>query len=47
VTLIPVAAGVLQPIWGITIDPIYAAAAMAASSLTVMLNALRLSRVRR
>ncbi len=42
VTLIPVAAGVLYPAWGITLDPILAAAAMAASSVTVVLNALRL-----
>jgi Cu+-exporting ATPase len=42
VALIPVAAGVLYPIWGITLDPVLAAAAMAASSVTVVLNALRL-----
>ena len=42
VSLIPVAAGVLYPIWGITLDPILAAAAMAASSVTVVANALRL-----
>jgi Cu+-exporting ATPase len=41
-TLIPVAAGVLYPAWGITLDPILAAAAMAASSVTVVANALRL-----
>jgi Cu+-exporting ATPase len=42
VTLIPVAAGVLYPTWGIVLDPVLAAAAMAASSVTVVANALRL-----
>jgi P-type Cu+ transporter len=42
VTLIPVAAGVLYPLWGVLLDPILAAAAMAASSVTVVTNALRL-----
>ncbi len=42
VSLIPVAAGVLYPLWGVTLDPILAAAAMAASSVTVVANALRL-----
>ncbi len=39
---IPIAAGVLYPFLGILLNPIIAAAAMAASSLTVVLNALRL-----
>jgi P-type Cu+ transporter len=42
VTLIPVAAGILYPTWGILLDPVLAAAAMAASSVTVVANALRL-----
>ena len=47
VSLIPVAAGVLHPLWGITLDPILAAAAMAASSVTLVANALRLHSFRR
>jgi Cu+-exporting ATPase len=42
VSLIPVAAGALYPVWGLTLDPVLAAAAMAASSVTVVANALRL-----
>ncbi|MFN3936859.1 MAG: heavy metal translocating P-type ATPase [Gemmobacter sp.] len=40
--LIPVAAGVLWPVFGIQLSPILAAAAMAASSVFVLSNALRL-----
>ena len=39
---IPVAAGVLYPLFGLLIGPIFAAFAMSASSLSVVLNALRL-----
>jgi Cu+-exporting ATPase len=40
--LIPVAAGVLFPFFGILLNPIFAAAAMGLSSITVVTNALRL-----
>jgi len=40
---VPVAAGVLYPVFGITLSPIIAAAAMSLSSVSVIANALRLN----
>jgi ATPase, P-type (transporting), HAD superfamily, subfamily IC len=42
---IPVAAGFLYPIFGILLNPMYAGMTMAFSSITVVLNALRLRRI--
>ncbi len=41
-SLIPVAAGILYPFFGVTLNPIFAASAMALSSVSVVTNALRL-----
>jgi Cu+-exporting ATPase len=46
VILIPVAAGLLYPFWGILLSPILAGAAMAFSSVSVVTNSLRLKRWR-
>jgi cation transport ATPase len=39
---IPVAAGVLYPVYGITLSPVIASLAMALSSVSVVTNSLRL-----
>ncbi len=46
VALIPVAAGVFYPLFGILLSPILAASAMAFSSVFVLTNALRLRRLK-
>jgi Cu+-exporting ATPase len=43
---VPVAAGVLYPVFGLLLSPIFAGAAMAMSSVSVVSNALRLKRVK-
>ena len=43
---VPIAAGVLYPVFGILLSPILAAAAMSLSSVSVIGNALRLRRIK-
>lgn len=45
VILIPVAMGALYPVWGILLNPIFASAAMALSSISVVGNSLLLKRI--
>jgi Cu+-exporting ATPase len=46
VALIPLAAGILYPFFGVVLNPIYAAIAMALSSITVVSNSMLLNRLR-
>jgi P-type Cu+ transporter len=42
---VPIAAGILYPLFGLLLSPIIAAAAMSLSSVSVILNSLRLRKV--
>ncbi len=42
---VPIAAGILYPFFGLLLSPMIASAAMTFSSVSVILNALRLRRV--
>lgn len=46
IILIPVAMGALYPVWGILMNPVFASAAMAASSISVVVNSLLLKRLK-
>jgi Cu+-exporting ATPase len=46
ILLIPLAAGVFYPAWGLTLNPMLAGLAMGLSSVFVVTNSLRLRRVR-
>ena len=43
---VPVAAGILYPVFGILLSPMIAAAAMSLSSVSVIANVLRLKKVK-
>jgi Cu+-exporting ATPase len=43
---VPIAAGVLYPVFGILLSPMIAAAAMSFSSVSVITNTLRLNRLK-
>lgn len=45
IAFIPVAAGALYPSFGVSLNPIFAGAAMAFSSISVVLNSLRLKKI--